>query len=737
MIDLDAPLYPVLTKTTAAALHEQLGVSTVGDLVYHLPRRYEDRHQQSDLGLLQEGEPATILAQVWSSNLRPMKNRPGWLLEVVVGDGATGTISLTFFAQKKHKLQWRQEKQFQKGTWGLFTGVVGRYRTTVQLTHPECEMFDVEDAEGAADAAMEWAGPLIPIYPATKALSSLSIARCVRTILGVLAPPPDPLPDVVRASRGLMDLDQALHEVHRPTSRQALNAALRRLKFDEAFQVQVALVQRKHRAAQWPATPRPRREAGLLDAFETSLPYTLTEGQLAVGREISADLAAPHPMHRLLQGEVGSGKTVCAVRAMLQVVDAGGQAALLAPTEVLAAQHYRNILDLLGSHGRAGELDGAELATRVALVTGSQSAPARRRALEEAASGGAGIVIGTHALLYEGVDFADLGLVVVDEQHRFGVEQRDALRAKAAQPPHVLVMTATPIPRTVAMTVFGDLEISTLTELPGGRSPIATHVVPAAEKPHYLERAWRRLREEVEKGHQGYVVCPRIGDGAAAEDASDVDAPTLDGAPARRPPISVLEVAPLLRDGELAGLRVAELHGRLPADEKDAVMRAFSAGRLDVVVATTVVEVGVDVPNATVMMVLDADRFGVSQLHQLRGRVGRGSAPGLCLLVSEAPPAAPARERLDAVASTLDGFRLAELDLELRREGDVLGDLQSGRRRTLKLLQVRKDAEVIRDARAEAITLVEADPELATHPALASAVAALVTEERGEFLEKG
>jgi len=288
MIELDAPLYPVLTKTTAAALHEQLGVSTVGDLVYHLPRRYEDRHQQSDLGLLQEGEPATILAQVWSANLRPMKNRPGWLLEVLVGDGATGTISLTFFAQKKHKLQWRQAKQFQKGTWGLFTGVVGRYKTTLQLTHPECEMFDVEDAEGAADAALEWAGPLIPIYPATKALSSIAIARCMRTVMSVLAPPPDPLPDMVRASRGLMDLDQALHEIHRPTSRQALNAAVRRLKFDEAFQVQVALVQRKLRARDWPAKPRPRRDDGLLATFDAALPYQLTAGQQAVGAELAA-----------------------------------------------------------------------------------------------------------------------------------------------------------------------------------------------------------------------------------------------------------------------------------------------------------------------------------------------------------------------------------------------------------------------------------------------------------------
>jgi len=490
-------------------------------------------------------------------------------------------------------------------------------------------------------------------------------------------------------------------------------------------------VQRKVRAAAWPALPRPRRDGGLLEAFDGTLPFELTAGQQEVGEQIAGDLAVAHPMHRLLQGEVGSGKTMVAVRAMLQVVDAGGQAAMLAPTEVLAGQHHRNVADLLGPLGRAGELDSAENATRVTLLTGSLGAAARRRALEDVASGTAGIVVGTHALLYEGVDFHDLGLVVVDEQHRFGVEQRDALRAKAEQPPHVLVMTATPIPRTVAMTVFGDLEVSTLTELPRGRSPIASHVVPAAEKPAFLDRAWRRLVEEVSAGHQAYVVCPRIGDDPSADDASYVD----DGG--RRAPVAVLEVAPLLEAGPLHGLRIAVLHGRLPSDEKDAVMRSFAAGKLDVLVATTVVEVGVDVPNATMMVVLDADRFGVSQLHQLRGRVGRGSAPGLCLLVTEAAPGSPARERLDAVASTVDGFRLAELDLEQRREGDVLGAAQSGRRSHLKLLSLLKDAELIRDARAEAIDLVGTDPDLVGHPELAAAVAALVDEERAEYLEKG
>jgi ATP-dependent DNA helicase RecG len=412
------------------------------------------------------------------------------------------------------------------------------------------------------------------------------------------------------------------------------------------------------------------------------------------------------------------------------VVDAGGQAAMLAPTEVLASQHARNIRELLGAMGRAGELDGAADATRITLLTGSLGAAARRRAVGEVASGEAGIVVGTHALLYEGVDFADLGLIVVDEQHRFGVEQRDALRAKAGQPPHVLVMTATPIPRTVAMTVFGDLETSTLSQLPQGRSPIASHVVPAAEKPAFLERAWRRIREEVEAGHQAYVVCPRIGD---TDDTADGAA----GDDGRRPPVAVLDVAPLLAEGPLHGLRVKILHGRMPSDEKDATMRAFAAGEIDVLVATTVIEVGVDVSNATVMAVLDADRFGVSQLHQLRGRIGRGSAPGLCLLVTEALEGTPARDRLDSVASTTDGFKLAELDLEQRREGDVLGVYQSGRRTSLRLLSLLRDADLIRDARLEAIELIDEDPDLTKHPALAAAVAHFVDDEQAEYLEKG
>jgi ATP-dependent DNA helicase RecG len=724
MTTMDTPLRKVVGDKTAKALEKHLDLITVSDLVYHFPRRYDERGEHTDIRALSVGEDVTVLGQVQRTNLRPMRQRSGKLLEVTVGDGTGGVLTLTFFNQA-----WR-ERDLRPGRWGLFAGKVTEFRGKRQLNGPDYVLLGDEGEAG--EEIEEFAGALIPVYPAAGAVPTWTIARSVRVVLDTLEPPEDPLPATVRATQSLVPLATALRDIHRPGSREELAKARRRLKWDEAFAVQITLVQRKHRASSWPARPRPRRADGLLAAFDARLPYELTEGQVRVGEEIADDLAVPHPMHRLLQGEVGSGKTVCALRAMLQVVDAGGQAALLAPTEVLAAQHHRGIADLLGPLGRAGELDGDAEGTRVALVTGSQGAAARRAAAAEVASGAAGIVIGTHALLYESVEFHDLGLVVVDEQHRFGVEQRDALRAKGNQPPHVLVMTATPIPRTVAMTVYGDLETSTLSQLPRGRSPIASHVVPAADKPAFLERAWGRLREEVAAGHQAYVVCPRIGLGADADEE-----PEVDGESARRPPLAVTEVAPLLAEGPLHGLRIGVLHGRLPADEKDATMRSFAAGRLDVLVATTVVEVGVDVPNATLMIVLDAERFGVSQLHQLRGRVGRGSAPGLCLLVSEAVEGSVARERLEAVASTLDGFKLAELDLEQRREGDVLGATQSGRRSHLRLLSLLKDAKLIGEARIAALELVEEDPELERHPTLATSVAALVDEERAEYLEKG
>jgi len=722
----DALLRAVVGQKTAKALADGLDLTTIGDLLRHYPRRYAERGEYTDLSSLEVGEQVTVAAKVQKVNVRPMRQRRGNLLEVTVGDGRK-SLTLTFFNQA-----WR-ERELTVGRWGLFAGKVTKFRNDLQLNSPQYQLLAEPGTEAAEEQLEEFAGALIPVYPAANGLPTWTIARCVRVVLDTLEEPPDPLPAQLRARHGLVELDAALRDIHRPASRAALAAARTRLKWDEALALQLTLAQRRAAARARPATARSPRAGGLGEAFDAALPFTLTAGQREVGEQIAAELAGEQAMHRLLQGEVGSGKTIVALRAMLQVVDAGGQAALLAPTEVLAAQHARSMRAMLGPMGRAGELDGAEQATRVALLTGSLAAAPRRTALAEAASGEAGIVIGTHALLSEGVEFAELGLVVVDEQHRFGVEQRDVLRAKGGdRPPHVLVMTATPIPRTVAMTVFGDLETSALTELPAGRSPIASHVVPVADKPHFLDRAWQRVREEVAAGHQAYVVCPRIGEASAP--GEDAEAPDDDG---RRAPVAVLDVGPMLAEGPLAGLRVGILHGRLHTDEKDAVMREFAAGRLDVLVATTVIEVGVDVPNATAMVVLDADRFGVSQLHQLRGRVGRGSAAGLCLLVTDAWGGSPARQRLDAVASTTDGFELARLDLEQRREGDVLGAAQSGRRSRLKLLSLLRDEDLIAAARDEATALVEADPDLSSHPALAATLEALVDAERAEYLEKG
>jgi ATP-dependent DNA helicase RecG len=749
MATIRDPLRLVIGDKAAKKLDSALGLRTVGDLLGHYPRRYARHGELTSLAGLVEGEHVTVMAEVASVSTRPMRNRRGSIFEAIVTDGH-GRLTLTFFGRGHQG--WREEK-LQPGMRGLFSGQVSSFRGKRQLAHPDYELL----GEGAAGTrAAEFAAELIPIYPATAQVASWRIADSVRIALDVLDVPADPLPAAVRREHGLPGYADALRGIHRPVDYADRDRARERLKWDEAFVLQVALAQRRRAAADYSAIPRPRVPGGLLDAFDVTLPFELTLGQQLAGAEIAAELAADHPMNRLLQGEVGSGKTIIAVRAMLQAVDAAGQAALLAPTEVLAQQHYRSITALLGPLGQAGQLGGAEHATRVTLLTGSMGAAARRRALLEAASGEAGIVIGTHALLQEHVQFADLGLVVIDEQHRFGVEQRDALRDKAGDGrPHVLVMTATPIPRTVAMTVFGDLDMSILTELPAGRQPIATHVVPAAERPHYLARTWARIREEVASGRQAYIVCPRIGDGS--------DAPPGAGGPARpvtddeisldsegrlditeeeaqqaalRPPIAVLDLAAELAGGELAGLRTAIMHGRLGPEEKDKVMLAFADGTVDVLITTTVVEVGVDVPNATVMVIMDAERFGVSQLHQLRGRVGRGRQQGLCLLVTEVPADGPGRDRLAAVAATPDGFELSRIDLRQRREGNVLGTAQSGRRTSLRLLQLTDDEDLIVAARREATALVDADPALAAEPALADAVATLLDREQAEYLEK-
>ncbi|OKK06747.1 ATP-dependent DNA helicase RecG [Streptomyces sp. CB03234] len=722
---LDKPLKKQLGAATAKVMAEHLDLHTVGDLLHHYPRRYAERGELTTLADLPLDEHVTVVARVADARVLTFNSAKGrgQRLEVTITDGS-GRLQLVFFGKGVHK----PHKDLLPGTRAMFAGKVSVFNRKTQLAHPAYELLRGEDGESTVDS---WAGALIPIYPATTKLESWKIAKAVDAVLPSAADAVDPLPPALREGRGLTGLPDALRKIHRPRTKEDIAQARDRLKWDEAFVLQVALARRRYADTQLPAVAREPVPGGLLDAFDAKLPFTLTEGQQKVSKEIFDDLATEHPMHRLLQGEVGSGKTMVALRAMLAVVDAGGQAAMLAPTEVLAQQHHRSITEMMGELAEGGMLGGAERATKVVLLTGSMSAPARRQALLDLVTGEAGIVIGTHALIEDKVQFHDLGLVVVDEQHRFGVEQRDALRGKGKQPPHLLVMTATPIPRTVAMTVFGDLETSVLDQLPAGRSPIASHVVPAADKPHFLARAWERVREEVENGHQAYVVCPRIGDDEdEKKKAKEDDAE-------KRPPLAVLDVADQLAKGPLAGLRVEVLHGRMAPDDKDAVMRRFAAGDADVLVATTVIEVGVNVPNATAMVIMDADRFGVSQLHQLRGRVGRGSAPGLCLLVTDMPEASPARQRLTAVASTLDGFELSRIDLEQRREGDVLGQAQSGVRSSLRMLAVIEDEDVIAAAREEAVAVVSADPEMEHLPELRTALDALLDKEREQYLEKG
>ncbi len=701
-VTLDSRLAPVIGDKSAKPLAKAFEIETVGDLLRHYPRRYLEIGQLTPLSDLELDQHVTIMAEVRST--KNFSFGPGGRrtrTEVVVTD-QTGEITLTFF-NRRYGLK--------PGEVGLFSGVVGSFRGQLQLTHPQHDPIGDRLARG-----------VIPIYPASAAATSVVIERCVGMCLDAVEDLPELLPDDVRNARGYADVAASFESVHRPYSVSEAMAARARFRFEEAFVIQTVLAQRRHAAAASTATARPPRHGGLRDRFVEQLPFALTQGQQEIAEVVGAELATSHPMHRLLQGEVGSGKTVVALLAMLQVVDAGGQAAMLAPTEVLAAQHHRTITRMLGDLARSGMLGGAEDATRVRLLTGSMTARARQESLLDLVTGEAGIVVGTHALIQDGVEFADLGLVVVDEQHRFGVEQRAALVDRAETRPHTLVMTATPIPRTVAMTVFGDLDVSVLAQLPAGRQPIQTNVVPIADRPSWLERAWERVREEVGRGRQAYVVVSRIGDGEVGAEES--------------PTRSLVELHEELAGGALHGLRLGALHGRMAADEKDAVMSRFAAGEIDVLVATTVVEVGVDVPNATVMVVMDAERFGISQLHQLRGRVGRGSEPGLCLLVTSADAQSPSAERLKAVASTTDGFELSRLDVSMRSEGDVLGTRQSGFRSSLRLLSVVRDEDVIVAAREVATRVVENDPTLAGQPHLAAAVAAIEASDGAEYLER-
>ena len=736
----DTRLKGLLGGQAASRLAKHRDIETVGQLLGFWPRRY--RSAEADLGNPRIGDFLVAVARVEEAATRSMKSRRGRMLEATITDGRS-RMRVTFFDARGH------ERKLVAGREFLFAGSVTEYRGVRQLAHPGYATLEEAAELGDADHT-----GLIPIYRHVPGVHPWTITRCVRLVLGQLDEVVDAIPEAVRERRELLGRGGALRAVHAPRTRGDVDAGRRRLRDEGALVLQCLLGQRRIAAASVATRGRPSREGGLLAAFDERLPFELTEGQRRVGGEILGEMARPTPMHRLLQGEVGSGKTVVALRAMLAAVDAGGQAVLLAPTEVLAAQHAGSITRMLGDLAEGGMLGGDEHATRVALLTGSMSAARRKEAMLEIASGQAGIVIGTHALLEDRVDFADLALVVVDEQHRFGVEQRDALRAKGRTPPHLLVMTATPIPRTVAMTVFGDMETSTLRELPRGRAPITTHLVPT-QRPGWVDRAWERVAEEVAAGRQAYVVCPRIGDDDAdgrgdleegvdlvAEegvvDDEDDDGERVDGETAEeRPLAAVVEVTETLREHPaLRDLTLEMLHGRMAPEDKDTVMARYAAGGIDVLVSTTVIEVGVDVPNASTMVILDADRFGVSQLHQLRGRVGRGGDPGLCLLVSGSESDS-AIERLTAVSGTTDGFELARLDLTQRREGDVLGSAQHGARNQLQHLSVLRDEDLIEQAREDAATLLGEDPELGDHPALRDRITDWLDAEQAAYLERG
>lgn len=724
----------VLGKKAAGPLEEHFGIRTVNDLLRYYPRKYSDGMTVVGEGEeLEEGEHVTFVDVITKADVRWTNRPPKREYMVITLGDRRPKVTATFFNVKYLK------KQLVEGLRVMLSGEVGYFKGTMQLTHPAFlilhasgklsgskSLKTIASASGATgdELLSAFEQEFFPIYGASKKLQTWDIYACVRQVLDVLDPIDEPLSESFVRQHNLISEDEALRAIHLAENTVDRDRARDRLTFDEAVGLQWALVARRYGELSETGPAVPYRGDGLAAAMRNQLPFELTAGQNEVLEVLTTELAATRPMNRMLQGEVGSGKTIVSVLAMLQMVDAGYQCALLAPTEVLAAQHARSVRDVLGPLAMAGQLGGADGATRVALLTGSMSAQQKRQVRDEVAAGEAGIVIGTHALLQDAVEFHKLGMVVVDEQHRFGVEQRDRLRAKAPAglTPHLLVMTATPIPRTVALTVYGDLETSTLRELPRGRQPIATNTIFTKEKPAWLDRAWQRIIEEVGAGRQAYVVASRI-------DESDKPGKDDSGPPAT----TVVELFDRLQHGQLSGLRLGLMHGRLPSDDKDAVMAAFRAGQIDVLVCTTVIEVGVDVPNATVMVVIDADRFGISQLHQLRGRIGRGQHPSLCLLATKLPEGSKAGERLKAVAGTLDGFVLADLDLKERKEGDVLGLSQSGRPITLRFLSLSEHLEIILAAREFCETLYEKNPE---HPGMAVLAAQFTDTDRVEYLDK-
>ncbi len=725
LVDLSRRPVSVLDSVSErrAARLSEFGVESVLDLLTTYPRRYIDRTRQADVSDLRLGDEVAVLASVQSVRSRRARNGRA-VVDVAVRDD-TGRLAVVFFNQP-----WRS-KQLGPGTEAIFFGKVGDYRGTRQMVNPVVDvvaMSDDDDEEEAGAAALAPTARrtlrILPVYPASEkaGLTSWEIGRCVEEALKRAGEFLDPLPDPWRASLDLWDRTAAFGSIHQPESLDVVAPARRRLVFDELFRLQLALVLRRRafesnaRALRHDVSPREVTGAvgdTLVARFLSGLPYELTTAQRRALAVIVADMAGPFPMHRLLQGDVGSGKTVVALAALLGAAQSGHQGALMVPTEVLAEQHISAVRALLGDLEGPGGMAGGEV--RVELLTSKVKGKARTAVLEGLASGAIGLVVGTHALLTEEVAFGSLGCVVIDEQHRFGVEQRATLRAKGADgDPDLLVMTATPIPRTAAMVIFGDLDLTTLDEMPPGRIAVTTEWIPG-ERASAAKPAWERVRAEVAAGHRAFVVCPLVGDSPRVEAKS------------------ATEEYERLAAGELSGLRVGLMHGQMPAAAREEVMENFRTGEVHVLVATTVIEVGVDVPEATVMVVESADRFGIAQLHQLRGRVGRGHSASWCYLLGGQPD----NERLAAVAASTDGFALAEADLRLRGEGTLLGARQKGES-DLRLASLTDEGDIalLEDARQVAEAIVGDDPQLESHPDLADEVRLLLSEDEGEYLFK-
>ncbi|NUL47889.1 ATP-dependent DNA helicase RecG [Cellulosimicrobium funkei] len=729
------PVERLLGGRTGQRLSRDLGLATVGDLLQHFPRRWIERGELTTITALPVGEQVTVVARVVSVERRQMHSRRGFIVDVTVTDDDSdrpASLDMAFF--NSHDAL----RRLQPGHRAMFHGKTALYRGALTLNNPDFSVLDGAEAPGRDDLAP------VPLYPATAKVPSWVLRASIGTVLDALGPDPldDPVPAQLLEAAStdavpLPSLTAAYADIHRPAAVADALRAKRRFALQEALVLQGALALRRHAAALPDAVARPAVGHGLLAALDAQLPFTLTGGQVSAGAAIAADLARDRPMSRLLQGEVGSGKTLVALRAMLQVVDAGGQAALVAPTEVLAAQHHRSLTAMLGPLAHAGRLDAPDgPSTEVVLLTGSLTAAQRREALLKIASGQAGLVVGTHALFGGTVQFADLGLAVVDEQHRFGVDQRESLR-RANPGTHLLVMSATPIPRSVAMTVFGDLDLTLLPGLPSGRQPVATHVARMAHGPRIIARVWEVIAEQAAAGHQAFVVCPKIEPGDPS-DPGGQGGQGSQGARGDADAAAVQDMLPRLASiPPLQGLRLAGLHGRQDQQTQAETMGRFVAGEVDVLVATTVVEVGVDVPNATVMAVLDADAFGLSTLHQLRGRVGRGEAPATCLLATRLEDGHPALERLEVLAGTQDGLEIARADVQQRGEGDVLGASQHGGSR-LKVLRVLRHADLI-ELSADWIGAHLAADGTLDHPPLAEAVAAWEAghEDTGDYIEKG